>query len=96
MSSRPPTAALLGGTLRITQARRALERRKAGRDLHLHIDGARLDTFEYNCGDSLDHCAPRGRQDSRIRTGWQEQLGNRNAIQFPLAWGLTSVPGDPM
>jgi len=35
-----------------------IERRQAGRDLHLNIDGARLDALERHCRDSLDHACP--------------------------------------
>ena len=31
---------------------------QAGRDLHLHVDGARLDAFERNGRDPLDHGEP--------------------------------------
>ena len=35
-----------------------VEGRQPGRDLHLHVDGARLDAFERHCGDTLDHRCP--------------------------------------
>ena len=35
------------------------ESRHAGCDLHLHIDGPDLDTFERDRGDPLDHVHPR-------------------------------------
>ena len=35
------------------------ESRHTGRDLHLHIDGPDLDTFERDRGDPLDHVHPR-------------------------------------
>ena len=35
-----------------------VERRQAGRDLHLHVDGARLDALERHRGDALHHAMP--------------------------------------
>jgi hypothetical protein len=50
-----------------------VERRHAGRDLHLHVDGTRLDALERHRCDTLDHCRPLTSQGSG---GWarrQEQ-----------------------
>jgi hypothetical protein len=35
-----------------------VERGQAGRDLHLDVDGARLDALERNRGDPLNHASP--------------------------------------
>ena len=35
-----------------------VERRQPGRDLHLHVDGARLDALECHGGYALDHATP--------------------------------------
>ncbi len=35
-----------------------VERRQPGRNLHLHVDGARLDAFECHGGYALDHANP--------------------------------------
>ena len=51
-----------------------------GRNLHLHVDGAGLDTLEGDGSDTLDHCEPfmRGaRQSSAIRPPHQEHLQNK-------------------
>ena len=56
-----------------------VEGRQAGRDLHLDIDGTRLDALERHCRDPLDHAAPAAGQRSGSRGRQQEHFVNKVA-----------------
>ena len=58
---------------------------KPGADLDLDIDGLRLDTFECDRADALNHAAPPFRSSSRGEAARQEHLGNM---------GITDVTGE--
>jgi hypothetical protein len=51
--------ALAGFRHRLVGQTDHVERRHAGRNLHLHVHCTRLDTFERYCRNALDHCDAR-------------------------------------